>query len=329
MTSTVLQPTDDDSLFFGDTLAQVRSLSEILADPTIHDTPPFVLRPLCVAGRSTLLCAPPKAGKSTLTSQLAADLSAGRRSLLHARQVAPCEPAQVLWLALDEHVGDVARRLHACGADPERVHIIDQQVDPRTIVGTAAVMDASLIVVDTLRRLLPPGISLNSDADVLPFLTPMLLQLRALDSAALLILHHSTAKAGGADFLGSTSLAAEVDAVAVMRADGTEGVRTVDILGRWGAHKLRLQYADERYHHIGDGPRETVLHVQVRTVLLALRDAAKPLRNAEWMRTSATPKTSFERARRFLLEQGYVVLADELYAITANGEQVLAKRSEP
>src|SRR5207244_13127827 len=89
-----------------------RSLRELSQDRELRAPPPWDLEPYTVRGRLTLLSAPPKAGKTTLTAHYAAAKSLGRDFLDQC-----IRQGRVLWVGPDEHIGDQVRRFMELGAD--------------------------------------------------------------------------------------------------------------------------------------------------------------------------------------------------------------------
>jgi hypothetical protein len=88
-------------------IPSVRSLRELLEDPSLLEPPKALIPHIAYRGRVTLISGQDKAGKSTLLTQAAACLSAGLLFLDH--QLQPTGK-RALWIALDEDLGDFVRR---------------------------------------------------------------------------------------------------------------------------------------------------------------------------------------------------------------------------
>lgn len=84
----------------------LRTLAEILSDPDVMKEPEPVIPRLAFGARLTMLSAREKEGKSTLASAGAAAVSGGARFLGEF-----CKRGSVLWVGLEEHLGDTARTL--------------------------------------------------------------------------------------------------------------------------------------------------------------------------------------------------------------------------
>ncbi len=96
----------------GMTDASYHRLEDLLAHPELLEPPPNVLPRLAWAGRVSLLASPEKTGKSlTLVGQAVAAKALGHDFLGEAT-----EQGATLWLALDEPLNDVVRRLVRYGA---------------------------------------------------------------------------------------------------------------------------------------------------------------------------------------------------------------------
>src|SRR5688500_16515684 len=93
------------------------SLRDWLTHPRVTAPLLWVLPPFVQTGEVALLSAPPKTGKSSLVSQLAAAVTVGGESL----DGKALKPASVLWLALDEPMRRLVPRLVQLGADTSRL----------------------------------------------------------------------------------------------------------------------------------------------------------------------------------------------------------------
>lgn len=215
----------------------VRSLLDILADPTALEPPEPVVPRLAWAGRVTLLAAREKAGKSTLATAAAASVSHGASFLGE-----PCPRGKVLWIALEEHTADLATRFVHFQADAEQVFVLDRLNDPLADVAAAVEqVRPRLVVLDTLPALAAlvgespePG----SSTDWTPIMSALTRPARDFD-AAMLILHHARKSDG--QYRDSTAIGANVDMILEM-TEGDDGVRKIKARGRWdvGDYAVRL-----------------------------------------------------------------------------------------
>jgi hypothetical protein len=196
-----------------------RTLGECLGDPSLLTPPPVLVPYLAIAGRCTLLSGREKSGKSTLTAQLVADASLGRAVL----GVPMAGPVTTLWYAIDEPLGDTARRFQAMDADPSRV-IVNEH--PRTVADLLAHLtadlakypDVALVVVDTLSRLLAT-VKTNASDQVEPVLWRLVDTFRQHGPASVLLYH--TGKSGK-EYRGSTAIGATVDEILTLQRKSTE-----------------------------------------------------------------------------------------------------------
>jgi hypothetical protein len=232
---------------------RARTLRQILADPAALELPPPVVPRLVWPGRSTLLSAREKAGKSSFGTA-AAVATAGGRAFLSA----PAARGAVLWLGFEEHEADIARRFLAHGADDDddETFVVTRLVDEDPLDAVrrhlADNSSVSLIVVDTLAALARPRAIESGDARGWQGLVQGATDLARDSGAGLLILHHAR-KAGG--FRDSTAIAAAVDVVVEMaRGDRllpTE--RQLEIVGRFGSETLIVNFEGGRYVLRDDG----------------------------------------------------------------------------
>ena len=217
-------------------------LDELLGDSSIMQPPAPVVPRLLWAGRSTLLSAQEKSGKSTLVGYLAAQVSRGGYFL-----GSQCVMGAVLLLCLEEPLGDVARRLQHFGAEAERIFVVDRlAADPaerrdelqRYIDHTTPVV----VVVDTLMAYGSGTVEdENSSAQMQP-LVQGLTDLAHQGTAAWLIVHH-TNKAGG--YRGSTAIGGAVDVLAEMSftdENKEPNERKMFLRGRMPVHGWRMRY---------------------------------------------------------------------------------------
>lgn len=213
--------------------ALFRSLAELLSDASALRPPQVVIPRLAWAGRTTLLAAREKAGKSTLASAAAAAVSRGGPWLGD-----PTHGGKVLWVGLEEHVGDLSLRFRDWGAAPAAVFVVDGLAAagaPLVALRAAAIeLQPALVVVDTLAALaahLSERPEPGSSADWTPVMAGLTRIARDTDAACLL-LHHARKSDGG--YRDSTAIGAGVDAIVLMSEDGQDAdVRALKVRARW------------------------------------------------------------------------------------------------
>jgi hypothetical protein len=184
--------------------------------------PPTTLVPnLAWQGRTTLLAAREKIGKSTLVTQAAAALTSGGEFLgVHL------ERANVLWYALDEPLGDLVQRLIHHGADPDRIHVHDAPPSADEMVADIKSTGARLVVVDTLTALWEGSVEDWRDPnEIARFVRPYVRAVR-ITGASLALIHHTSK--GGNEYLGSVQLGAIVDVILKLRAPSTAAEEDFD-----------------------------------------------------------------------------------------------------
>ena len=96
-----------------------------------------------------MLCSREKFGKSTLANRAAADVTRGRPFAGE-----PTVQGAVLLLALEKHIGDVARRLVEFDADPTRLYIVPRvRTEFSELEACLQDIHPVLTIVDTLPAL--------------------------------------------------------------------------------------------------------------------------------------------------------------------------------
>jgi RecA-family ATPase len=242
--------------------SHVRSLGELLADPSLTQLPTPIIPSFAYEGRVTLLSGREKSGKSTLVGQALSALSAGSAFLDNQ-----LEKRRTLWLALDEPLGDLVRRAGEYGADPANFLISDERPESaHHLADLIRHCRADAVVVDTLSELWSVEVKNENDAtEVGPFMRAYTRVAR--DTGAGLIFLHHLPKARGPLYRGSTALGAAVDILARLthpRPPGTDadeddgdyddGRRVLVLKGRGGiAGTLALSFDGSHYSR-GDAP---------------------------------------------------------------------------
>lgn len=242
------------------TLALVRSnapasLSERLAGATLRawcDDPARLAPPEAFVarflhrGRTTMLYAREKRGKSTLVASLVAQLS--RTGL------------RVLWLALDEALGDVVRRLVHLGADVDRVVVPDVADAAGDLLAALQLTEGDafdLVVVDALAGLLARAVERVSDSGQIERALRPFIAATHRSRAATLLIHHASK---GNEYRDSTAIGAAVDIIAELRAPRSKGGdstrRTLHVLGRLGPRDIPLTFDPVTAAYALDAPPE-------------------------------------------------------------------------
>lgn len=173
-------------------------------------------------GTATLLVGREKLGKSTLTAELAAQIS---RGMLEGDLRGT--PAATLIVTYEDSAGRTIKpRLMAAGADVSRVHRVSAQrdgsadlvslpADVERIEALAAEAGARLVVVDPLSASLGADVDGHRDQDIRRALAPLVALAERADLAVLALAHFNKAQAGDAlsRVLGSRGLTAAVRSV--------------------------------------------------------------------------------------------------------------------
>jgi len=229
-------------------------LRDLLDDPALLALPECVVPRLAWAGRVTLLAAEEKTGKSTLVGQAVAALSRGADFLGESPRRRP-----TVWLALDEPLPDVVRRLARHGAR-EGVCIYLERPSPMDLEARIGEMGAGLVVVDTLTEF---AAGLVEDLNDAAQWTGHLRELRRVaqsTDAAVILLHHTNR--GSGKYRGSSQIGAGVDIIVEMTAGSSDpSARTCRSRGRLGVETYSLRYTDELGYEVDHG--ELPLDVRV------------------------------------------------------------------
>src|ERR1700730_4897145 len=206
-----------------------RSLAEILENPAALDPPQPVAPRLAWRGRMTLLAAREKAGKSTVASAAAAAVSRGAAFL-----EGPAIQGDVLYLALEEHESDVARRFCRFDADPSRMFIATQLDRPaENLERAAGEHRPALIVVDTLAAFVGGDIEDPGNSSAWTPLMARLVRIARDHEVAVLLLHHARKSDG--TYRDSTAIGAAVDVLIELEPDKQNpSIRHFKVRGRFG-----------------------------------------------------------------------------------------------
>lgn len=186
-------------------------LDELWENDSIMRPPPPIVPRLAWAGRSTLLAAREKSGKSTLVGYIAAMVSSGGRFLGD-----PCEKGDVLLVGLEENPGDAARRLRHFGADATRMHLVthflgDPRERPQELMRHVDAVDPILVLVDSLSAWSDGQIQDDNNATQMTAVLKPLSDLAHLRGIAVVVIHHARKSDGRSR--GSTAITAGTDVV--------------------------------------------------------------------------------------------------------------------
>lgn len=222
-------------------------LDELLSDESLMRPPLPAIPRLAWRGRSTLLAAGEKIGKSTLVGFLAACVSMGLDFLGD-----PCAHGPVLLVALEESLGDVARRLKHFEADATHVYVVDRlPITAEERHGALAahldLIKPVLVVVDTLMAY---GRGVIQDENNAAQMQPVVQELTDFAhryDVAMLIVHH-TSKTGG--YRGSSAIGGAVDAIVELTRASEETdptLRKARCVGRLPMHGFEMRYDGNEY----------------------------------------------------------------------------------
>lgn len=202
-------------------------LDDILRNPALIAPPRVAVPLLAWHGRGSMLSGREKSGKTTLAA-----FAASRKSTGGAILGADVEPGPVLWVGLEEHVGEVAARFQRFGADPENIMLTTHR--PANVFAdvarAAAAFKPALIVLDNLGQAAREIVETPNDQRWLGVMAALMEIPRDTD-AGLLILHHAS-KAGS--YLNSVHIGAGVDAILELTRDEREQwTRNITAQGRF------------------------------------------------------------------------------------------------
>lgn len=211
-------------------------LSEYLADPTLLELPPCVLPHLAWEGRVTLLSAAEKGGKSTLVGQGVAAMVSDQRAFLDGEAIA----GSVLWMAMDEPVPDLVRRLARYGAK-DSVGIYPLRPTPEQLDADILDMRPRLLVIDTLTRMALGSVTEGGSRMQWAPLMADISSIARTHNLAIIVLHHFTRS--GERYSESAEIGASVDQIVDMkRVEGSESARLLESRGRVTFEKVTIGY---------------------------------------------------------------------------------------
>lgn len=238
----------------GDDVPTFSLLSDLLARPELLEPPECVMARLGFRGRAVLLAGPDKSGKSTLAAHGVTALTLGRSFLGE-----PTRAGRVVWLGLEEALGDAVRRFQELGANPDRVQLVTM-TPPDLLDRTSALLDdwpADLLVVDSLHEYARVTCGTTPDdgdnAGWGAVVRPLVALARRYDIAVLL-LHHVRRSDGQAR--GASEILAAVDATLEIQlpTNGQDATtRRIRGRGRWPIEAVNVALRDGRYELASTG----------------------------------------------------------------------------
>jgi hypothetical protein len=227
------------------------SLAELLRRPELLRPPRAVIPRFSYQGRTTLLVAPDKSGKSTLAAHAAAEAS--KRGVFLGETIG-ATTARVVWVGIEEALGDAVSRFHGLAAVPENVEILVLQDDTilEDIRAKLKEWPADLLLLDSLteyarvvKGTVPDDGDSSGWASVIRPLVHLTREFPLLSST---ILHHPRRSDG--QFRGSGEIAAAVDCLIEMRLakDGEDPtIRHLTGRARWRVNPFDVRFRDGRY----------------------------------------------------------------------------------
>jgi hypothetical protein len=212
-------------------------LDELQRDPELLKEPGFSVPGIAAFGRVTMIAAREKMGKSTLAAFICAEASKG--GTVWGK---PIPQQQVLWVGLEEALGDATRRFVKLQADGARVHLVSRLAGSDNFGQLKAEIvhsRAQLVVIDSLTAFGKGLEDENSSMMTTRLLKPLVDWSHDRETATIL-LHHS-AKSGL--YRGSTAIGAAVDMIVEMDELGGDPCgRRLEPKGRFTAEALDLTF---------------------------------------------------------------------------------------
>lgn len=226
---------------------ELRRLLDVLEDPTLLEPPEPIVSRLAWAGRLTLLAAEEKSGKSTLCAAAAASVSGGASFLGDPTTAGP-----VLWVGLEEALGDTARRFVDMQATPGSVYLLERLASP--VADFAAAVEKvqpRLVVLDSLGAFAhsleePPD---SGDAGAWTAVMMALLRPIRNTAAGLVVIHHTRRSDG--KYRDSSAIGATADMILTLSEGSDVGVRKLKARGRWSLPDFSVRLNGARFEVLG------------------------------------------------------------------------------
>lgn len=252
------------------------TLAQLMQDPAMMREPEWVVRDLVEAGTVSILAGKPKAGKSTIASQIAGAVSRGVDWL--TGEPTALGAARVLWICRDEPTRRFVQRAGYIDGDPEQF-VVYRREDPQPSIAMLAELlrlhEPALVVLDTLSALSSQSqVDLKDPLEVESFFRPLVEVVQATRAGGLFLFHtphHANRPAGSfqwsaiPDNILSFYPSGRRDANGEAEEDDeapAESQRILKAEGRsFAAYKLRLSFISGRYvRGIAQAPlRERIL----------------------------------------------------------------------
>ncbi len=285
-----------------------RSLAELLADPDATKPPEAVVPGIAWTGRLTLIAAREGFGKSTLLTAVAAPVTTGGMWLGER-----CARGAVLWVLVEEHLNDVVIRAVKFQTAPDALHVLERPDAPLdTLMAEVDRLHPTLVIVDTLHRFASGLVKDASAADQWGRVMTTLDTIARRGNTAVL-LSAQAVKATG-EYRDSSEIGHGVDVVLnLVRPEKDSPVRKLEKQkARWPLDDVTFEMAGATYQRGGTISKR--LSKQRQRVLDALEP---PMTYTEWHEASGVPATTFDRAIKHLVSQGYVAQTpDGAYILT-------------
>jgi KaiC/GvpD/RAD55 family RecA-like ATPase len=224
---------------------RIYTLRELQETPEPEPEPiaPYV----AYGGQLTMLAGREKSGKSTLARAGSAAVSSGAEFL-----GSPAIRGRVLYLALEESRGSVARSFAQHGADVDNVLIVSRMSESNSariefLSDTINQEDIDLVVIDTMLAYATEIEDANNAARMQQVVLP-LAHLAHDTNTALLMLHH--AKKSNGRYRDSSAIGGAVDLILeMMEPEGNNGdtLRVVKARGRFDTKDFRFRYVNSRH----------------------------------------------------------------------------------
>ena len=266
----------------------------------------WVVYDMFPAGGFSIMTAAPKVGKSTLARVCAVAVAQGRPDFL-GREV---KQGPVIYVALEEKRGEVARHFRAMGAtesDPITTYIGYAPPDAlERLAYDVEHIKPVLVIIDPLFRLV--RVENTSDyAEITKALEPLLVLARE-SGAHVLCTHHSRKGGGeqGEETLGSTAIYGSVDTLLSLKR--TDAYRTIYSGQRYGVDMPEsvLAMDDDGWISLA-GTRESADDAKLGNDILAfIRSQTEAVDQKTIREECQCSKARMARVLRALLDQGQI-----------------------
>ena len=243
----------------------------LMKDPALLAPLEMLIPFFAALGRVTMLAAREKLGKSTLVAFLVSKLSNGQ--MLWGMKL--LAPTKVLYVSLEEGLGDLVRRFAKMGANADNIRVIDSLPVKGALNHIAAEVHhfgAKLIVIDSLAALATAIEDENSATGWTAFLRELTAIART-QNVAIIVIHHGNKQSG--KYRGSSAIGAAMDMIIEMDAtDEASTRRQFATRGRWDTQPFELGYdaTSGEWALLAGGPsvRESEAQLELDTQVLEL-----------------------------------------------------------